>query len=639
MAVESGGKRQFGSIGNKLLNIICLAFAFFQLYTAAFGNLDSLRQRSIHLLFAASLVFILVPASKKSSRKKLSLFDITMLICILAPIGYLLLNHNAILNRMYYVTPLEWYEYLFGAMIVVAVLEGTRRIMGPALPVVAIVAITYGFLGQYIPGNFGHSGFNLVEMIDQIYFTTEGIFGVPLGVSATYVILFIIFGAFLQKSGIADYFMDVASALTGRTRGGPAKMAVVASGLFGSISGSALANVATTGQITIPMMKKIGYRPHFAGAVEAVASTGGQIMPPVMGAAVFIMSEYTGIPYITILKNAILPAILYYAAVMFMVHLEAVKTGLKSLSSDELPKIRNLWKRLYLFIPLVVIVGTLVTGFSPMYAVLVSLVSILLVAAIKPETRMGIKAIGQSLINGVRGALEVAMACACAGIIVGIASYTGLGLKITSVLIDVAQGNFTLALIITMVATLILGMGLPTTPAYIVVAALMVPALIKLNITTIAAHLFAFYFANIANITPPVALAAYTAAGLANADAFKTGITAFKLGIAAYIVPFMFVFNPALLLIGISPAALVQAAITSMVGVYFLAAATEGWLRGKTNLLERLLLFGASVMLINPGILTDLMGLVLGGIAMVSQYLRYQVSNSNNPEVSTKWIK
>jgi len=328
MSDELGSKRQFGPIGNKILNIFCLAFALFQLYTAAFGNLDSLRQRSIHLFFAAVLVFVLIPASKKYSLKRLSIIDAIMITCILLPIGYIIFNHSGILGRMYYVTPLKTFEYVLAVMIIIAVLEGTRRAMGLALPIVALVALFYGFLGQHLPGAFRHGGINPVEIVDQLYFTTEGIFGVALGVSSTYVILFIIFGAFLQQSGIADYFLDFASAITRKSRGGPAKMAVIASGLFGSISGSALANVATTGQVTIPMMKKIGYKPHFAGAVEAVASTGGAIMPPVMGAAVFIMSEYTGIPYINIIKHAIFPAILYYTAVYIMVHLEAIKTGI-----------------------------------------------------------------------------------------------------------------------------------------------------------------------------------------------------------------------------------------------------------------------------------------------------------------------
>lgn len=632
---ETGAKRQFGTFGNKILSIFCLAFASFQLYTAAFGNLDSLRQRSIHLLFAAILVFVLFPASKKFSLKRLGKIDVVMIICILIPVGYVLLNHDAILNRMYYVTPLKSYEYVFATMLIVTVLEGTRRAMGLALPIVALVALFYAFLGQYLPGSFRHAGITPVEIVDQLYFTTEGIFGIALGVSATYVILFIIFGSFLQHAGIANYFIDFASALTMKSRGGPAKMAVVASGLFGSISGSALANVATTGQITIPMMKKIGYRPYFAGAVEAVASTGGAIMPPVMGAAVFIMSEYTGIPYLQILKHALLPAILYYVSIFFMVHLEAVKTGIGCLAKDEIyVRPTDLWKRIYLFIPMIIIVVVLIKGYSPMFAVLISLASIIVVAAFRKATRMGIFKIAMALIDGVRSAIGVAMACAAAGIVVGVASYTGLGLRFTSFMLTVADNNLQIALLLTMVATIILGTGLPATPAYIIVASLMVPALVKLQVPLIAAHLFALYFANLANITPPVALAAYAAAGIADDDAFKTGIQAFKLGLAAYIVPFMFVFNTNLLLLGDNYLELIGAIITSLVGVFFLAAASENWLISKTSLIERAMLFGASVSLIYPGIYTDSLGFGLGGIVLLVQYIKSKKVNTESVNLS-----
>lgn len=621
MSNEVGAKRQFDSIGNLILNIFCLAFASFQLYTAAFGNLDSLRQRSIHLFFAAVLVFVIFPASKKYSLKRLGpIIDVLMILCILLPVGYLIFNHDGILNRMYYVTPLKAYEYLFAALIIIAVLEGTRRTMGLALPIVALVALAYAFFGQHLPGVLGHGGLTSVEIVDQLYLTTEGIFGVALGVSSTYVILFIIFGAFLTHSGIADYFLDFASAVTRKSRGGPAKMSVIASGMFGSISGSAIANVVTTGQITIPMMKKIGYKPHYAGAVEAVASTGGTIMPPVMGAAVFIMSEYTGMPYVTILKHAIFPALLYYIAVLIMVHLEAVKMGIGTPESlGAVTSIKTLILRSYLFIPLIVVVAILIKGYSPMLAVIVSLISVIVIAAFSAKTRMGIRKIGIALIDGVKGAMSVAMACATAGIIVGVVSYTGLGLKFSSFMLNIAANSIYIALLLTAVATIILGMGLPATPAYIIVAALMVPAIVKLGVPVIAAHLFAFYYATLANITPPVALAAYTAAGVAESDAFKTGIQAFKLGIAAYIVPFMFIFSPSLLLIGDNVLVLIGAIITALIGIACLAVASENWLLSKLNLLERLMMFAASLLLINPGLTTDLPGFAFIAIVVVAQ--------------------
>jgi TRAP transporter 4TM/12TM fusion protein len=618
-----------------IVSITGILFSLFHIYTSLFGNLDPQRQRAVHLLFAAIMVFIIYPNKKNDSKNVISILDIILIAFIAIPLIYIIVNNQVILMRMFYVTPLKWYEYILSGMLIVALLEGSRRVVGLGLPIIAIIALLYAFLGRYIPGNFGHSGFKYVEIFDQLVFTTEGIFGVPLGASATFVILFIIFGAFLEKSGIATYFMELSSALTMKSNGGPAKLAVVSSGLFGSVSGSAIANVVTTGQISIPMMKKIGYRSDFAGAVEAVASTGGQIMPPVMGAAVFIMSDFTGIPYIEIVKHAILPALLYFISVFYMVHFEALKFNLGAITGSK-QSLKYLLINSYLLLPLVIIVVILMKGYSPTFACLTSMVLVLIVAFIKKETRMGVKEIADALIEGAKGTLSVAMACGTAGIIVGIVNYTGLGFKFTSLLLSLADTSILLVLLMTALATMILGMGLPTTPAYVVVASLMVPTLVRLEVPLVAAHLFAFYFANIANITPPVALASYTAAGIADSDPMKTGLEAFRLGIAAYIVPFIFVFSPSLLLIDVEALELIWTVISAIIGVIFLASAAEGWLKTRLSILERILLIIASVTLMYPGLYTDVLGFTFGTIVVVYQFIKYRTKEQGGEVLDSK---
>lgn len=607
----------------KIIKLIALLFGVFHLYTSFMGNLDPNRLREGHLLFAMLLVFLMKPGSKKKADSTAGrIWTAAMIICTVLPLGYLILNYERLLNRMPYVQELEIFQYILAGMLVLALLDSTRRSLGMALPLVAGAAIIYAVAGQYIPGVFGHQGFTALEMADLLVYTTEGIFGMALGTSATFVILFIIFGSFLEKAGVADYFMDLACALTAKSKGGPAKMAVISSALFGSVSGSAIANVATTGQITIPLMKKAGYKKEFAAAVEAVASTGGQLMPPVMGAAVFVMCDFTGIPYVQILRCAILPALLFYSAVFFMVHFEAVKLNLAGVPLSQLPEKSALIKGAYQLLPLVAIVIMLALGYSPTYACLLAIVSIIVISWGDAKHRMGIKAICQAITAGAQGAVSVAVTCATAGIVVGIVNYSGLALKFTSIMLAIGKENLFLVLVLTAMATIVLGMGLPTTPSYIVVASLMVPTIVKLDIPVIAAHLFAFYFANVANITPPVALASYTAAGLAESEPLKTGFLGFRLGIVAYIVPFMFAYNTGLLLLGDSIFQLTLVAVTSFIGVYFLAASSGGWLLIKTTVLERALLAAAAIALIYPGLYTDILGMILGAGAILLQSTR-----------------
>ena len=604
--------------------IVALAFACFHLYTAMTGSLLALYQRSIHFAFAGILVFLTCPSQWKHPKLRAAgqVWDILLVICAVVPVLYMLLNQEGIINRFYYIQKLEWYEYLFCGMLILAILEGTRRKMGMALPIIACVAMGYMLFGKYLPGFLGNGGFSMIAFVDTLYLTTEGPFGIALGASATFVVLFVIFGAFLEQSGVGEYFIRVARTLTKTSVGGPAKAAVISSCLFGSISGSTIANVATTGQITIPLMKRSGYSGVFAGAVEAVASTGGQIMPPVMGAAAFVMAEYTGIPYGQIILAALIPGILYYLAVFTMVHFEAKKLGLKPASEvDRALTIKNLMKDAYLFIPLVVLVVCLVMGFSATFSVLRALVAIFIVSLFKKETRLSPKRILNCLVQGAKGTVSVALACACAGIVVGIVNYTGLGTRFSSLLSVVAGNNLLLALILTAVAALILGMGLPTTPAYIIVATLLVRTIRSFGVSNIAAHLFAFYFANVSAITPPVALAAYTAAGLSNASPIKTGYRAFALGCASYIVPFLFVYNPVLLFQYDSVLVLLQAIVTSCVGIFLLAIAAEGFFYRKQRFWERILLIGAAVCLVDSGGATDFIGLAVMVVVVLPQII------------------
>lgn len=622
-AVRAGEKMPT-TVKGWIIWVIALAFACFHLYTAINGSLLALYQRSIHFAFAGFLVFMLYPSNFKHAGLRVvgKIWDVVLSLCAVIPVLYLVLNQDMIINRFYYIEALKWYEYLFCGMFLLAILEGTRRQMGKALPIIAIVAMIYMLFGRYLPGFLGNGGFSTIAFVDTLYTTTEGPFGIALGASATFVVLFVIFGSFLEYSGVGDYFIRVARTLTKNSVGGPAKAAVISSCLFGSISGSTIANVATTGQITIPLMKRSGYDGVFSGAVEAVASTGGQIMPPVMGAAAFVMAEYTGLPYGKIILAAMIPGILYYLAVFVMVHFEAKKLGLKPAgeSGEELT-LKSLVKDCYLFIPLVVLVICLIMGYSATFAVLRALLAIFVVSLFKKETRLGFKRILNCLVSGAKGCINVALACACAGIVVGIVNYTGLGTRLSSLLSTVAGNSLLVALVLTAVAALILGMGLPTTPAYIIVATLLVRTIKGFGVSNMAAHLFAFYFANVSAITPPVALAAYTAAGLSGASPIKTGYRAFALGIASYIVPFLFVYNPVLLFEFESIWPLVQAIITSCIGICFLAIASEGYFYRKQRIWERILLGVAAICLVDSGTVTDLIGIVVLVVVALPQII------------------
>jgi TRAP transporter 4TM/12TM fusion protein len=601
----------------KIVSGLAIAMASYHLYAGIFGAPEALIHRSTHLLFTLFLVFLIYRFPRKRGRW----LDYGLLSLSLLSILYIFWNYDYIITRYPYVHPLSPWDLLMGIVLTLLLLEGARRSIGLAMPLTAVFFLVYAYVGPWLPGIMRHAGFNTEAIIDQLYMTTEGIFGIPLGVSATYVILFVIFGAFLERSGTGQFFMDLASATTGKTRGGPGKIAVISSALFGTISGSAVANVMVTGQFTIPMMKRAGFQPHFAGAVEATASTGGQIMPPVMGAAAFVMAEFTGLAYITVCKHAFIPALLYFLSVFMAIHFEAIRSNLRGIT-ESVPRLATvLIHKGHLLIPVGVILYLMFAGYTPMFACIYAIVAVILIANLKRESRMGIGKILQALEEGAKGTVSVAIACACAGIVIGIINLTGLGLKFTGFVLLLAGESLALALLFTMVAGIFLGMGLPTTAAYIVMAALLIPALVKLGIPTIAAHMFAFYYAIISAITPPVALAVYAGAGLAGSNMWKTGFAALRIGAPGFIIPFMFAYAPSLLLVG-SAQTIILSIVTAVVGVIMLAAGMMGWFLRETTLHERAILVAGAILLIKPGFYTDVLGLVLLGVVVLTQRIR-----------------
>jgi TRAP transporter 4TM/12TM fusion protein len=489
----------------------------------------------------------------------------------------------------------------------------------------AVHARTIGTQGTFpaADGRTPHRGLTPEQLVGHLYFTTEGVFGIPLGVSSTFIFLFILFGAFLEKTGLGKFFIDIANAIAGWASGGPAKVAVLSSALQGTISGSSVANVVGSGSFTIPMMKKLGYHKNFAGAVEAAASTGGQLMPPIMGAAAFLMAEFVGIPYMEVVKAAVVPAILYFLGVFLGVHFEAKKHHLEGTPRSELPPWGKIMKEEgHLAIPLIAIIGLLASGYTPMKAALAGIFISIATAMLRKNTRMSFYDIVDGLIKGARGALGVLVACAAAGMIIGVVTKTGVGLKLASALVTVAAGNFMLLLFCTMLTSLILGMGVPTTANYVITSTIAAPALIQLGVPTLAAHMFVFYFGIIADITPPVALAAYAGSAISGGDPLKTGVNASKLGIAAFIIPYVFVLSPQLLGIGATFTSVLMTTTTAIIGMIGISGAMIGQFYTRANVFERLILAAGGLCLIDPHGLTDLIGVALLVGVGVMQWFR-----------------
>lgn len=603
----------------KLVTVLAIMMSLFHLYTAGFGSLLVMKQRSTHLLFVFVLGFMLYPIGKKIHKNKIPIYDWILTGAGATVTAYILMNYEVLVRRGGMPTTLDM---VMGIVTILLVLEVTRRSIGPELPIIAIIFIAYAFLGPYLPGGLGHRGYSLTRVVNQMYMTTEGIFGTPLGVSSTFVFMFILFGSFLEVTGVGQFFIDMAFAAAGHKKGGPAKAAVLASGFMGSISGSSIANTVTTGAFTIPLMKKVGYHPNFAGAVEAAASTGGQILPPVMGAAAFIMSEFTNIPYIRIVVSAVVPALLYYLGVTIMVHLQASKQGLKGIPKNELPDFKETFKMgFHLLIPLIAVVLFLIR-YSPLRAAFNSILVALFVCLLRKHTRIKPQAILHALEDGAKKAIGVASACACAGIIVGIVTLTGLGLTFANMIVSLAGGMLLPTLFLTMIASIILGMGLPTTAKYIVLATMAAPALVQLGVPLIAAHLFILYFGVIADVTPPVALAAYAGAGIAGGDSFKTGIQALKLGSAGFIIPFIFATSPKLLLIDVTFFEASIGILTACLGIVAFASAVQGYFMTHTKFYERILFLVAALMLIHPNVFVDIIGFGILAVPVLLQYFR-----------------
>jgi TRAP transporter 4TM/12TM fusion protein len=592
---------------------IAVAMSLYHMYVAAFGPPEAVIFRGTHLLFALTLVCLLYPlAPRRAAAWRIA--DAVLLVAGWAAVLHIFVNYEYYTNRIIYIDELTALDRFYAVVIVLVVLEATRRVIGWALPLTAICFVVYAAFFTTV---------KTPVLMEQIYLSTEGIFGSTLGVSASYVMLFVLFGAFMERSGTGQLFMDFAMSITGHSAGGPGKVAVVSSSLFGTVSGSAVANVMVDGPITIPLMKRTGFRPPFAAAVEAVASTGGQLMPPIMGAAAFVMAEFLAVPYAQVALWAAIPALLYYLAVFFSVHFEAKRYQLAGVPKHELPRFSHVMlQRGHLFVPILVVLFGLLLGYSAPLAALVAALACLPIALLRPLTRAGIswRSVLGALEDGARNTLAVAMACACAGIVIGCVTITGLGISFTQVVIALAQDSLLLALVLMALAGIVLGMGMPTTPAYIVMVALLVPAVIKLGAVTPAAHMFALYFAILSAITPPVALAVFAAAGLAKANMWSTGWASMRAAAPAYIVPFMFVYEPALLTIGAWTTTL-HALVSASLGVILLAAGLFGYLLRPAPMWQRALLVVAAFCLIKPGWLTDLVGLALAAVVVAAQVL------------------
>lgn len=592
-----------------------VSLTLFHLYTGYRGAFEARIQGPIHLGTGLGLIFLLYPIKKGMHRKQKSVpwYDVLLAFIALGVGYYNVINYEALVNERI-IFGYNTMDYIVATLGVLLVLEAARRCVGLPIVIVALVAILYSLYGNYIPSKlFAHRGFSWSQLTTDLYLTTKGIYSTPIQVSSTFIFLYLLFGVVLNRTGIGQFFNELSYALTGRFTGGQAKAAVLSSALQGMISGSSVANTVGSGTFTIPMMKKAGYRPEFAAATEASSSTGGQIMPPVMGAAAFIMVTYTETPYSEIIIAAAIPAILYFLGVYLSVHYESKKMGILGVPKEQLPSIKELMvKKGYLMLPLIIIIIVLLEGKTPMRAALVAIVVSFLVSFVKKETRMNLKQIFETLEEGARSALPVIAACATAGIIVGVIVQTGLGSRIADGLITLGADNLLLTLFFTMIACLILGMGLPTTANYIVTATMAAPALVLgLDVPVLAAHMFVFYFGIIADITPPVCLAAYAGAGLAGANPFKTGVIATRLAIAAYIIPYAFVLNPQLILIEPEFITVTWGVATATIGMVGISSSLAGYFMRNTYMWERIVLFAAGLSLIHPSYITDIIGLVI----------------------------
>ncbi len=591
--------------------ILGVGISCFQLYTGGFGVVEAYMQRTIHLMTLMALAFLCFPTNRKWSAKKSAYFDLPLAaICLIIGL-YLFIDHDRIVGREWYYGPMTIEDIVFGIILMVLTLESARRVVGLALPLIAMAFIAYCMFGSLLPYPFTIRTPPAKIFLDHMVLTPQAIFGVPVGVSATFVYLFILFGAFLEATGGGKFIIDFSMSLVGRATGGPAKVAVLASTLFGTVSGHSVANVYGTGTFTIPLMKKMGYKPEFAGAVEAAASAGGQIMPPIMGAAAFIMAEILGLPYLTICVAAVIPALLYYVAVFGSTHVEALRLGLRGLTKEEVPNLKDtIVHGAHFFIPIALLIVVLVMGYTPFKAAFMAIVALVAVAMLRKESRLTPRSFIETLILGAKNSIVIAVSCGCAGIVVGVLDITGLGIKFVTIVTELSMGIFPLALVLVMVSCLILGMGVPTAPAYIIAAMIAAPTLVKFGANPLAAHMFVFYSSLLSAITPPVALAAYAGAAISGGDVMKTGIIASKLGFVKFLVPYMFIYNGAFLMMG-APSFIIWSSFTGFIGAISLVVALEGYFYTKLNSLERVLFALAGVGALIPEFYSDLPSLAI----------------------------
>lgn len=612
--------------------IISVCFCVFQLYATLSGTITAQILRATHLAFVQLLAFLLFPATKNQPRNTLPIYDVLLGLIGAACWVYIVINFQELAKRTGAFTSIDITIALIG---IVILFESCRRIVGLPIMIIAGCFILYALCGAYLPGFLNHRGYKITRIATHLFYNTEGIMGTPIGACSSFIFLFILFGALLEKTGIGQFFIDTCNALAGGASGGPAKVAVLTSALLGTVSGSSVSNTVGSGSFTIPMMKKLGYKSEFAGAVEASASTGGQLMPPIMGAAAFLMAESLGVPYLTIVKAAIIPALLYFTGIFITVHLEAKKLGLKGLPKEELPKFWPLFlKKGYMLLPLVIIIFFLCTGKTANFAALMGILACLIVGIVttfvdvaqgrKPS--FGGKDIIDVMCSAARGIISVAIACGMAGIIIGVVTLTGLGLKLGAGLISLAHGKLFITLLLTMVSSIILGMGAPTTANYLITSTITAGAIIGLGVEPISAHMFAFYFGIIADITPPVALAAIAGAAIAKAKPMKTALNATKLAIGAFIIPYMFIYNPQMLMIDANITTILFIIITALIGMFGISAALEGYALRKMGVIERILFIIAGLLCIIPESRTDIIGLILMALLIASQVILKKLS-------------
>ncbi|HTO12990.1 MAG TPA: TRAP transporter permease [Candidatus Binatia bacterium] len=609
---------------------LAIAWSLFQLYTAVAGLYDLLVQLPVHVGFAVALGFLTEPTPESAAqaaalarRRRRRWLDGTLAVLALACAAHYVVHVERLTTRMAMVDDPARADVAVGVLFALLLLEAARRHIGSALVILALAFIAYSFAGPWLPGFLSHGGETWLRLVDQQMFTNQGVFGIPTFVSATFIYLFVLFGGVMSYGGLLRFFTDAALAVAGASRGGAGKVAVISSGLFGTVNGSAIANAVTTGAFTIPLMVRAGYRPAFAAGVEACASMGGQLIPPVMGAAAFIMAETLQVPYGTIAFAATIPGILYFVAVGAMVHFEAARVGLPVLKRSELPRFGAVLKRdVHLLVGPAVLVWFLVEGRSPLFAGFWALVTAFVLSQLRRDTRMGLGKVLAVLADSAQSAMPVALACATVGIVVGVVSATSLGLKLAGGIVSMAGGSMLATLVLTMIAALVLGTGLPTSATYIITSIMAAPALVQLGIPKLVAHMFVFYFGILADLTPPTAISTYATSSIAGADVWRTQWTAMLLALSGFIIPFSFTYDPALLMLHASVPAIAWRTLSATLGVLMLAAGLIGYLRAPARTWERVALLAGAGLLIFPGFVSDVAGIVCFAAVLVSQRAR-----------------